>query len=131
MELYLAISSRFWIPVKVRIKFLLMVAKDQCPARRVKGALTRSRSAQILRKICPASMPSISRMSGQEWLRMMEYLVLHRASGTRGLTSRVELEGDGFAGGFDEAGAKAAALAKDVVVEGGLAARGPSEAGGA
>jgi hypothetical protein len=76
------------IPVKVRMKFLLMVAKDQCPARRVRGTLTRSRSALIFQKSLFASTPRRLRMSGREWLRIIEYHVVQRASGVLGLMTK-------------------------------------------
>jgi hypothetical protein len=68
-------------------------------------------------------MPNISRMSGREWFRIIEYLVLRRVSGTRDFTSQVALGGV-LAEGAGVAGAEAAALAKEVAVEGEATERG-------
>jgi hypothetical protein len=48
------------------------------------GVFTFSRSVRIVRKMWPASTPSIARMSGCEWFKIIEYRVLRRASGVRG-----------------------------------------------
>jgi hypothetical protein len=63
-------------------------------------------------KICPASIPNISLISGQEWFRIIEYLVLRSASGVRdqiGCGFGLE-EGVGTGGAEDE---EAVAWAKE------------------
>jgi hypothetical protein len=75
----------------------------------------------MLRNMRPASIPSISRISGWEWFKMTEYLVLRRASGTRGCIWQVLA--DGPAGGLGVGGgAAAAALANERGPEGGTGA---------